>query len=74
MIAEFQLIVWEISQVCFCHVYKFSGCFGPQLGHITTKCTKLKYEGETVREFEIYLKEIKGFKEVLWKRDKERKS
>ncbi len=25
-----------------------------------------------MREFEVYLKEIKGFKEALWKRDKER--
>ena len=52
--------------------YKCSGSFGPQLGHIAVKCTKIKYESDTVREFEVYLKEIKGFKEVLWKRDKER--
>ena len=26
-----------------------------------------------MREFEVYLKEIKGFKEALWKRDKEEK-
>ena len=52
--------------------YKCSGCFGPQLGHITAKCTKLKYESDTVKEFEIYLKEIKGFKEAIWRRDKER--
>ena len=41
----------------------------PQLGHIVVKCTKIKYE---VKEFEVYLKEIKVFKEALWKRDKER--
>ena len=52
--------------------YKCSGCFGPQLGHIEVKCTKIKYESDTMKEFEVYLKEIKGFKEVLWKRDKER--
>ena len=52
--------------------YKCSGCFGPQLGHITAKCTKIQYEGDTVKAFEVYLKEIKGFKEALWKRDKER--
>ena len=52
--------------------YKCSGCFGPQLGHITAKCTKLKYESDTVKEFEIYLKEIGGFKEVIWKRETER--
>ena len=46
--------------------YKCSGCFGPQLGHITAKCTKLKYESDTVKEFEIYLKEIGGFKEAIW--------
>ena len=51
--------------------YKCSGCFGPQLGHITQKCTKLKYESDTVKEFEIYLKEIGGFKEVIWRREKE---
>ena len=51
--------------------YKCSGCFGPQLGHITQKCTKLKYERETVQEFEIYLKDIGGFKEVIWRREKE---
>ena len=45
--------------------YKCSGCFGPQLGHIAVKCTKIKYESDTVREFEVYLKEIKGFKEAL---------
>ena len=53
-------------------LYKCSGYFGPQLGHITAKYTKLKYESDTVKEFEIYLKDIKGFKEVLWRRDKER--
>ena len=52
--------------------YKCSGCFGPQLGHITAKCTKLKYESDTVKEFEIYLKEIGGFKEAIWKRETER--
>ena len=52
--------------------YKCSGCFGPQLGHITAKCTKIQYEGDTVKAFEVYLKEIKGFKEALWTRDKER--
>ena len=51
--------------------YKCSGCFGPQLGHIAAKCTKIKYEGDTVKEFEIYLKEIGGFKEAIWKREKE---
>ena len=53
-------------------IYKCSVCFGPQLGHITAKCTKLKYESDTVKEFEIYLKEIKGFKEAIWRRDTER--
>ena len=53
--------------------YKCSGCFGPQLGHITAKCTKIQYEGDTVKAFEVYLKEIKRFKEASWKRDKERK-
>ena len=38
--------------------YKFLGCFGPKLGHITQKCTRLKYESDTVKEFEIYLEEI----------------
>merc|ERR1712240_241211 len=33
--------------------YKCSGCFRPGLGHITAKCTKLKYESDTVKEFEI---------------------
>ena len=28
--------------------YKCSGCFGPQLGLITAKCTRLKYEKETI--------------------------
>ena len=28
--------------------YKCSGCFGPQLGQIIQKCTKLKYEKDTV--------------------------
>ncbi len=52
--------------------YKCSGCFGPQLGHIEVKCTKIAYESDVVRKFEVYLKKIKGFKEALWKRDKER--
>ena len=51
--------------------YKYSGCFGSQLGHLAAKCTKIKYEGDTVKEFEIYLKEIGGFKEVIWRREKE---
>lgn len=51
--------------------YKCSGCFAPQLGHITQKCTKLKYERYTVLELEIYLKEIGGFKEAIWKREKD---
>ena len=51
--------------------YKCSGCFGPKLGHITQKCPRLKYDKETVQEFEIYLKEIGGFKEVIWRREKE---
>ena len=54
--------------------YKCSGCFGPQLGHITQKCTKLKYESDTVKEFEIYLKEIGGFKEAIWRREKEKET
>ena len=45
--------------------YKCSGCFGPHLGHITTKCTKIKYESDTVKEFEMHLKEIGGFKEAI---------
>ena len=45
--------------------YKCSGCLGPQLGYITQKCTKLKYERDTIQEFEIYLKEIGGFKEAI---------
>ena len=55
--------------------YKCSGCMGPQLGHMTVKCMKAPYESEIVRQFEVYLKEIKGFKEALWKReeDKERR-
>ena len=53
-------------------IYKCSGCFGPQLGHIAVKFTRIKYENDTVRKFEMHLKEIKGFKEELWKRDKER--
>ena len=36
-------------------LYKCSGCFGPQLGHKAAKCTRLKYEKETIQEFEIYL-------------------
>ena len=48
----------------------FSGFFGTQLGHITAKYTKLKYESDTVKEFEIYLTEIGGFKEAIWKREK----
>ena len=51
--------------------YKYSGCFGPQLGYIAAKCTKIKYEGDIVKEFEIYLKEIGGFQEAKWKREKE---
>ena len=54
--------------------YKCSGCFGPQLGHITQKCTRLKYEKETVQEFEIYLEEIGGFKEAIWKREKDKET
>ena len=34
-------------------------------------CPRLKYDKETVQEFEIYLKEIGGFKEAIWKRQKE---
>ena len=52
--------------------YKCSGCFGPQLGHIEVKCTKIAYESDVVRKFEVHLKEIKGFKEALWKREKEK--
>ena len=52
--------------------YKCSGCMGPQLGHIAAKCTKIPYESDTVRQFEVYLKEIKGFKEALWKREEEK--
>ena len=33
--------------------YNCYGCLGPQSGHITAKCTKLKYESEKVKEFEI---------------------
>ena len=51
--------------------YKCSGCFGPQLGHIAAKCTRIKYESDTVKEFEIYLEEIGGFKEAIWRREKE---
>ena len=54
--------------------YKCSGCFGLQLGHITQKCTRLKYEKETMQEFEIYLEEIGGFKEVIWKREKDKET
>ena len=51
--------------------YKCSGCFGPQLGHISVKCTGIEYESDTVKKFEMYLKEIGGFKEALWRREKE---
>ena len=54
--------------------YKCSGCFGPQLGHQAAKCTRLKYEKETIQEFEIYLEEIGGFKEAIWRRDKEKET
>ena len=52
--------------------YKCSGCFGPKLGHITQKCPKVEYDKENLQHFEIYLKEIGGFKEAIWKRDKEK--
>ena len=55
--------------------YEFNkclGCFGPKLGHIAAKCIKIKYERDNVKEFEIYLKEIGGFKEAIWKREKEK--
>ena len=52
--------------------YKCSGCFGPQLGHIAVKCTGIEYESDTVKKFEMYLKEIGGFKEALWRREKEK--
>ena len=45
--------------------YKCSGCLGPKLGHIIQKCTKLEYDKETLQKFEIYLKEIGGFKEAI---------
>ena len=48
--------------------YKCLGCFEPKLGYITQKCPRLKYDKETVQEFEIYLKEIGGFKELIWER------
>ena len=51
--------------------YKCSGCFGPQLGHKTAKGTRLKYERDTILEFEIYLEEIGGFKEAIWRRERE---
>ena len=54
--------------------YKCSGCFGPQLGHQAAKCTRLKYEKETIQEFEIYLEEIGGFKEAIWRREKEKET
>ena len=54
--------------------YKCSGCFGPQLGHITAKCTKLKYVSDTVKELEIHLKEIGGFKEAIWRREREKET
>ena len=42
---------------------------GPRLGHITQKCPRLEYDKETVQKFEIYLKEIGGFKEAIWERE-----
>ena len=53
--------------------YKCLGCFGPKLGYITQKCPKVKYDRESVKEFEIYLEEVGGFKEAIWKREKENK-
>ena len=50
---------------CRYEFYKSPGCFGPKLGHITQKCPKVKYDRESVQEFEIYLEEVGGFKEVI---------
>ena len=52
--------------------YKCPGCFGPQLGYIEVKCTKIAYESDVVRKFKVHLKKIKGFKEGLGKREKEK--
>ena len=36
------------------------------------KCTGIEYESDIVKKFEMYLKEIGGFKEALWRREKEK--
>ena len=50
------------------------GVYGATVGHMAAKCTKILYESDIVRQFEVYLEEIKGFKEAIWSREKEKES
>ena len=60
-------------------LYEFArceGCYGPLLGHLEAKCKGkegARYERETVRLFENYLKRIGGFKEAVWARQKKKR-
>ena len=53
--------------------YKYSGCFVPKFGYITQKCSRLKYDKETMQEFEIYLKKWEDLKRRYGKERKGKK-
>ena len=45
-------------------------CNGPMIGYLTAKCPKVEYSEDDVKRFERYIKNIGGFKEAVWARDK----
>ena len=58
--------------------YEFTrceGCFGPLLGHIEAKCSGkegVRYRSEAVKSFEIWIKRVPGFREMIELRRKKR--
>ena len=36
-------------------------CYGPLMGHIQSKCPKVRYDKDAVEQFEIYLENLGGF-------------
>ena len=45
-------------------------CNGPMIGYLKPKCPKVEYSEDDVKRFEKFIKNIGGFQEAIWARDK----
>ena len=67
VVIEYHLEFWYNGEYEF---RRSEYCDGPMLGHLKPKCPKVEYSEKDVQRFEKHIKNIGGFKEAIWEREK----